>query len=55
MLSNEHEVVRVWVKMYFRTGVFKHKLYKNGYACEITDQNIDAVSEFFQRGIYLDP
>ena len=51
MISNEHEVVRNWVKKYFRTGEVKNKLYKNGSACEITDQDIDVISEFLQGGI----
>ena len=51
LLSKDPEVVRNWIKQYFTTGKIKFKLYKNGLIWDITDNDIDAISEFLQGGL----
>ena len=51
LLSEDKEKVKGLLQKYFRNEKFKSKLYKNGSACEITDRDIDAISEFLQGGV----
>ena len=50
LLSEDPNEVREWVKKYFRTGKTNWKLYKDNEESEITDHDIDAISEFLQGG-----
>ena len=49
--SKDGEVVRDCLEKYFKTGETCYSIYKNGTMCEITDHDIDAISEFLQCGI----
>ena len=51
LLNKDPEVVRNSIKKYFTTGKAKFKLYKNGLISNITDNDIDAISEFLQGGL----